>query len=249
MSRIIAIASGKGGVGKTTLTANLAAALTQMGKRVIAVDGNIGTANLGIHLGIPMFPVTLQDVFRNKSLLKDAMYYHKSGFRVLPADVSLSKIISPRSHHFMNVFYKLVADADFVLIDCPPGIGSETQAVVEASDELITITNPEIPAMTDAVKLEAVAADVGTTNIGVILNRVKRHKHEMDTERAARFLGMKVIGCVHEDHNISRATAYREPVIMHRPSAKASKQIMEVAAYLIGKEIPRKRFDFFNRLR
>src|SRR4030042_2598470 len=95
MTRIITIASGKGGVGKTTLVSNLAAALAGFKKSVIAVDGNLTTANLGIHLGIPLYPVTLQDVLNGKARLKDALYYHDSGFRVLPADVSIEKLLSP----------------------------------------------------------------------------------------------------------------------------------------------------------
>jgi len=247
MTRIIAIASGKGGVGKTTLTANLAAAFAQLQKSVIAIDGNLGTANLGMHLGVPLYPVTLQDVLMRKARLSDAIFYHKSGFRVLPADVSLRKAIDPKSHHFMNVFYKLVGDADVVLIDCPPGVGAETKAVIEACDEVITVTNPEIPAMTDAVKLEAVAAEVGTANTGAIINRIKRHKHEIDVGVAERFLGMFVLGHVHEDRHVSRATYEREPVITHKPNSRAARQIMDIAMRMTGKPVEKKRFNWFRR--
>lgn len=249
MSRIIAIASGKGGVGKTTITANLAAALAKMDRNVIAVDGNIGTANLGIHLGVPLFPVTLQDVLKRDSKLRDALYFHKAGFRVLPANVSLKKAINPKSHQFMNLFYKLVNDADYVLIDCPPGIGQETRNVIEACDELITITNPEVPAMTDAVKLGAVSEQIGTKNIGVVINRINRHKHEINLDVATRFLGMNVIGKIREDKHVAKSTAFREPVITYKPGSRASKQIMELASVICGKPVPKQKFSLFSKLR
>ncbi|MBU0530150.1 MAG: cell division ATPase MinD [Candidatus Aenigmatarchaeota archaeon] len=249
MTRIIAIASGKGGVGKTTITANLAAALTRMRRSVIAIDGNLGTANLGMHLGIPLYPITLHDVLRKDFHARDALYKHRDGFRVIPADISLRKFIDVKTHHFMDVFYKFVGDAEYVLIDCPPGVGREARAVIEACDELLTITNPEMTALTDAVKIEAVAADVGTRNIGVVINRVNRHRHEVNLDVATRFLGMHVIGKIHEDNHMTRATAYRRTVVTHKPNARSSRQLMELASLLTGNPIPKKRFSLFSKLR
>ena len=90
MTRIITVASGKGGVGKTTLVSNLATALANFKKSVIAVDGNLTTPNLGLHLGIPLYPVTLQDVLNGHSSLNEALYYHPAGFTVLAGLVGVA---------------------------------------------------------------------------------------------------------------------------------------------------------------
>src|SRR4030042_955156 len=144
MTRVITIGSGKGGVGKTTLVSTLAAALAGFKKSVIAVDGNLTTANLGIHLGIPLYPVTLQDVLNGKAKLNDALYYHPAGFTVLPADISLRKLRLADSRELVDVFYKLVGSCDFILVDSAAGLGKEALSALEAADETIIVTNPEL---------------------------------------------------------------------------------------------------------
>ncbi|MHA2065763.1 MAG: AAA family ATPase, partial [Candidatus Thorarchaeota archaeon] len=91
MTRIICVASGKGGVGKTTVVANLAAGLAEFSKSVLVVDANTTTPNLGMHLGLSFYPGSLQDVLNRSIRAKDAMYFHESGFRVIPSDISLEK--------------------------------------------------------------------------------------------------------------------------------------------------------------
>ncbi len=236
MTRIITIASGKGGVGKTTLVSNLATALAGFKKSVIAVDGNLTTANLGIHLGIPLYPVTLQDVLNGNARLNDALYYHPSGFTVLPADISLKKLRLADSHELVDVFYKLVGSCDFILVDSAAGLGKEALAALEAADELITVTNPELPALTDALKLGNLAQKYGTHNLGVIVNRVSGKKHEFSPASVEEFLEVPLLGKVPEDKNMSKALSKKQPIITHSPNSPASQHIMEIAARLIGED-------------
>jgi septum site-determining protein MinD len=236
MTRIIAVASGKGGVGKTTVVSNLAAALSHFRKSVVAIDANLTTSNLGLHLGIPLYPVTLNDVLNGRAKVKDALYYHSAGFRVIPGDVSLSRLMVPQSNRLLDVFYKLAGDADFVLIDTAAGLGKEAQTTIKAADEVITVTNPEMPALTDALKLSRVARNFETDNVGVIVNRIKNMPHEVPVERIQEFLGLPVIGRVHEDHNVGRSIANRQPVVLYRPNSISAQQIKSIAATLIGEK-------------
>ena len=236
MTRIITVASGKGGVGKTTLVSNLATALASFKKSVIAVDGNLTTANLGLHLGIPLYPVTLQDVISGKSRLNDAMYYHSSGFTVLPADISLSKLRLASSHELVDVFYKMIGGCDFILVDSAAGLGKEAMAAVEAADEMITVTNPDLPALTDALKLGSMAEKYGTHNLGVVVNRVKGKDHEFSLPAVEDFLDTSILGHIPEDIEVQKAISRKKPVVAHKPGAKASKNIMAIAARLIGED-------------
>ena len=120
MGRIIAVASGKGGAGKTTFVCNLATALAKQGKDVVAVDANLTTPNLGVHLGIPLYPVTLQDVLSGDAKLKEALYSDKSGIKVLPADMSITRLSKTTPNELVNVLYKLADGFDFVLLKVTP---------------------------------------------------------------------------------------------------------------------------------
>jgi septum site-determining protein MinD len=236
MTRIITVASGKGGVGKTTLVSNLASALSNFKKSVIAVDGNLTTPNLGLHLGIPLYPVTLHDVLNGQARLNDALYYHPAGFTVMPADLSLKKLRLANSHELVDVFYKLIGGCDFIIVDSAAGLGKEALAAVEAADEMITITNPELPALTDALKLGNLANKYGTHNLGVVVNRVKGTKHEFSLESVGNFLELPVLGKIPEDPAVARSIARKKPVVVHDPNSPASQHIMSIAARLIGEE-------------
>ncbi len=247
MARIVCIASGKGGVGKTTLVANLATALTEFGQNVIAIDANLTTSNLGLHLGVPVYNVTLQDVISNRARVKDAMYYHHSGFRFIPADVSISKIMTPRLNELSDVFFSLVYDADFILIDSAAGLGREATSAIGASDEIVTITNPDMPALTDALKLTRVAEELEAKNLGVVVNRIRKEQHEMPIDEIEKFLDLPVIGKVHEDRNIPVSISKKEPVVCYNPKSRVAEEFRGIAAYLIGREYE-PRLPFVTRL-
>jgi septum site-determining protein MinD len=234
MTRIIAISSGKGGVGKTTLVANLASSLAQYGKSVLAVDANLTTSNLALHLGMHLYPKTIHDVFDGTARINDVIYTHKTGFKVVPADISLRKVKSARSHDYINILYKLLEGNDFILIDSPAGLGKDSMAAIEASDELITITNPELPAVTDAFKLTLLAKKYYTHNLGVVINRIKNESHEIPAEHIERMLGLPVIGRIPEDREVRRAIALKEPVVLCNPKSLAAQNIRSLAARLIG---------------
>jgi len=247
MTRVVCVASGKGGVGKTTLVANLATALAKFGQNVIAIDGNLTTANLGLHLGVPLYPVTLQDVIKGRARIKDAMYYHPSGFRFIPADISISKIMTPNRTELSNVFMSLVGDADFILIDSAAGLGKEALSAIGAADEVITITNPDLPALTDALKLGKIADDLEARRVGVVVNRIQNDSHEMSVEKIEKFLNLPIIGTVPEDYSVGRSIAKKEPVVIHNPRSRAAQEFKAIAAQLIGAEY-KKRIPLVTKL-
>jgi septum site-determining protein MinD len=241
MTRIITVASGKGGVGKTTLVANLATALALYGKSVVALDANLTTSNLGLHLGIHLYPKTLHDVLEGRAKIHEATYHHKTGFRVIPADISLRRLRNLKSYDFVDIFYKLMEDTDFLLIDSAAGLGREARASIEAADELITVTNPELPAVTDAMKLGLLARKFETHNLGVVVNRIKREPHEVPVEHIEEMLGVPVIGRIPEDREVRKSIALKEPVVYYNPKSFAAQHIRSIAASLIGEDYtPRK---------
>lgn len=234
MSRIIAVASGKGGVGKTTLVSNLSAALAGLNRSVIAIDGNTTTPNLGLHLGVPLYPKTMQDVMRGRAGIREAMYQHSDGFRLIPADMSVEKVMTPQPHKLVDAVYKLLGESEFVLIDTAAGLGAEATSAIKAADELLVVVNPDLASLTEALKLIRIAGKHETQAVGVVVNRVKNEGIELGQEEIEGFLGIPVMGVVNEDYAVRRATAERCPVVTHAPKSLAAQQFMAIAAGMVG---------------
>lgn len=237
MTRIIAVVSGKGGVGKTTMVANLGSALTKMGKNVIVLDANLTTPSLGLHLGVPLYPVTLHDVLKGSANIKDAVYTHETGVKIIPAGLSLRDMRGVDSKHLPNALLDLLGSAEIILLDSAAGFGKEALASIEAADEMVVVTNPEISAVTDALKAVKIAEQLGTKPLGFVLNRTTGKRHEMARGDILSMLdNVPLLGEVPEDISVQQAVASRVPVVHHSPKSVASNEIMRIAAGLIGED-------------
>ncbi len=236
MTRVISIASAKGGVGKTTIAANLSAALSGFRKSVIAIDANLTTPNLGLHLGVPMFPKTLHDVLRGNAKIHEAAFKHDAGFFVIPAGLSFNEMKDVDIAKLSNVLSKLVGKADMIIVDCAAGLGREATTAMKYSDEMIVVTNPELPAVADALKAVKVAEKNRVKPIGAVVNRINNHRHEMSVKEIEEMLSIPVISSIPEDIWVKRSIAARMPVVNFRPDAPASIEMKALAAKLAGVE-------------
>ena len=115
MGRVIAVISGKGGVGKTTTAINLGAALNKFNQEVIIVDANLNTPNVGVHLGAPIVPVTFNHVLKGKADIEEAIYEHSSGTKIIPASLSVKELTKFNTKKFPEVVKKLKKICDFVI--------------------------------------------------------------------------------------------------------------------------------------
>ncbi len=238
MTRFICISSGKGGVGKTTLASNLAAVLGKMGKDVIVIDANVTTPNLGMHLGLPLHPKTLQDVMRGDARLYEAVYEHPLGMKVIPSGISIDDLRNLNPDNLKRVFDILTGTADIVIIDSAAGLGREALASIEASDDLIVVTNPELPAVIDALKTIKIAEEAGTNILGVVVNRVTGKKHELTNEQISSILdGAPILAEIPEDGNVKEAISKMVPVVKHNPTSPASQSIHKLASLITGEEV------------
>ncbi len=233
MKKIIVITSGKGGVGKTTSAINLGAAINHFGKEVLIIDGNLSTPNVGIHLNSPEVPVNLNHVLLKKADAEEATYEHESGIKIIPSSLSikeLTKIKPERLKDFRKDFQK---DSDYVIVDSAAGLGSEAISAIDMADELIVITNPEMPAITDALKTIKLAQQMKKPVLGVIMTRVKRNKIEMQPESAKEMLEAPILGMVPEDIDVQKSLNEKDAVVHTHPKSKAAKAYKEIAANLL----------------
>lgn len=236
MTKIIVITSGKGGVGKTTTAINLGAAINHFGGDVIIIDGNISTPNIGLHLGSPEVPINLNQVLEKKADIFEAIYEHDSGLKIIPSSLSIKELKKLEPEKLKNIKKDLENLADYIIIDSAAGLGSEARAAIEIADELIVVTNPEMPAITDALKAIKLAEDSNTNVIGTIVTRVRKNKIEMQPEVVKDMLEIPILGMIPEDIEIQRALNMKDAIIHTYPKSKPSRAYKEIAAKLIGTE-------------
>ena len=134
MTKLITITSGKGGVGKTTTAINLAMAINSFGKEVVLVDANLTTPNIGLHLGAPIVPVSLNHVLLGKAKIQDAIYEHESGTKIIPSSLSINELRRLNHKKLKDVGKRLRKMADFVIYDSAAGLGEEAIAAIESAD-------------------------------------------------------------------------------------------------------------------
>lgn len=236
MTRLICVSSGKGGVGKTTTTANIGAALSQFGADTVVLDANLTNPNLGFHIGIPLYPKTLHDVLKGDAHITEAMYIHDSGLRVVPAGLSVEDLRDTSPDNLADVLLDTVGEPDFVLVDSAAGLGNESINAIEASDELLVVTNPNLPAVTDALKTVNVAEEAGTDVMGVVLNMVKDHDSELDRSEVESMIGYEVIAEVPHHEKVEEALSMKKPVVHHEPDHHVSESFKGAAADIAGIE-------------
>lgn len=237
MTRIIACVSGKGGVGKTTMTANIGAALAELGRDVIAVDTNLTTPNLGLHLGIPLYPTTLHDVLKGRASIRDAIYEHDSGLKIIPSGLSMRDLRGADIRDLPNSILDLLGNAEIVILDSAAGLGREALTALEIADEIIVITNPDLPSVTDALKAVKLAEQTGTRIAGAVINRITGKPHEMNMREIQSMLdSISILAMVPEDINVQKAVSRRVPVVHFAPRSAASHHIRGIAAGLLGYE-------------
>ena len=248
MSRLITIASGKGGVGKTTTSINLRTALNYFGKDVIIVDANLTTPNIGLHLGAPIVPISLNHILNGKAKISDAIYEHESGTKIIPSSLSINDLKNLNHSKLKEVGRKLRKMADIVIYDCAAGLGEEALAAMDASDEIIIVTNPEVPAVTDALKTAKMIEQMGKNVKGVIVTRVRKSKTEMPISNISEMLELPILGVVPEDDKVQAALAIKEALIHAYPKSKAAKEYKKIAAKLIGNDSYKENNSFFSRI-
>jgi len=237
MAKIYAILSGKGGVGKTTTTINLGTSLNQLGEDVIIIDGNLTTPNIGIHLGAPIVPTTLNHVLNNQAEIEDAIYEHESGTKIIPASLSLKESERINYKRLIDITKKLKKITDHVLIDSAAGLGEEAKSAMMAADEIIIVTNPEMSAVTDALKTIKLAEEMNKPVVGVIITRYQGKKVEMSIANIKDMLEVPILGIIPEDDAIKESQVMKNSVIHTHPKSNAAKHYMRTSRRILGEDL------------
>ncbi len=226
MQRSIAIISGKGGTGKTTLAINLALALQRLKENTLLVDANLKNPHVGLSLGDGIYRHTIHDVMEGRIAFTQAVQYHSSGIKFVPGALNVKE---PENKFHLRKFSK---SANWVLFDSPPG---NAEHVLNHTDQVMIVTNPQIPALTDTYRLLQEAKEKQKIVAGVIVNNVGRH--DLKTDEIEKFLGQSVAAVIPKDEYFDKALVEQEPFIKLYPTRPASYAIRELAARLANKPV------------
>jgi septum site-determining protein MinD len=257
-SRVITITSGKGGVGKTTTTANLGTALAMQGKKVAVVDSDIGLRNLDAVLGLENRIVyDLVDVVEGQCRLRQALIKDKRlpELYLLPAAQTRDKN-AINSIQMEQLCQQLRQEFDFVLIDSPAGIEQGFRNAIVGADEIIIVANPEMASVRDADRIIGLVEAAGKPEPRLILNRLRpemvKRGDMMDVADVLEVLGIDLVGIVPEDELIIVSINKGEPIVYEKRS-RAGSAYINAAQRIIGKEVPLEEVEeattFMERLR
>ncbi len=233
MARIIVIASGKGGTGKTTTVANLGTALAQLGAKTIALDADVTMANLGLVLSLEGKKITLHEVLSGKKKAKQAVYEGPAGLKVVPCGMSLEGAQGVRLERLKKVVLDLAVNADLLFVDSPSGIGHDLITALAAAREAIFVVTPDFSSILEAMKIKHVAERLNVRLLGLVINRASGERTDLPQEEIESIMELPVLGTVPEDIEVKRAAALGEPVVARSPRASAAKAFKKLAATLL----------------
>lgn len=244
-ARIIAITSGKGGVGKTFVSANLAAALTRRGQRVLVLDADLGLANLDVVLNLHP-KITLHDVFTGKALLEDAVIQAPGGFSVLLAGsgmVEYSRLTPEVRNQFLNVIQAIAPNYDVILLDTGAGISDVVLFSISLASEVLIVATPEPTSLTDAyAAIKVLAMQQKRQHVRMVINQAARPGDgraitgqlqqvldrfvSTETGRGVRLIHM---GDIPADPSVRDAVMRRQLLLLQTPGCPAALAIAQLA--------------------
>lgn len=259
-ARVLAVTSGKGGVGKSNVSVNLACALCSLGRQVLLMDADLGLANADILLGtVP--PFHLGHFVRGECGLEDLLHEVQGGVRLVAGGSGISELVDlppARVESFVTGLRRLEALADFLILDTGAGLGAQVIPFLLAADEVILVSTPEPTAMADAYAIvkTLVRRSPGVV-IKLLVNQVVRPAEGEEaalrlTATARRFLGAAVetLGCIPWDPEVGVAVRRQTPFVLGAPGAPASRALAGVARRIAGVAgDPPRGNRFFDRVR
>jgi septum site-determining protein MinD len=242
-AKVFTVTSGKGGVGKTTTTANLGVALARQGHKIVVIDADIGLRNLDIVMGLENRIVyDLVDIVEGRARWRQAMIKHKQlpELHLIPAAQSREKnAISPAD--MIHLVDKLRDEFDFILIDSPAGIERGFRNAVAPADEVLIVTNPEVSAVRDADRIIGLIEAENKGPAHLILNRLKasavKRGEMLSADDVMDILAIKVIGVVPEDDQVIPASNNGVPVTLN-DNSRAGQAFRNIARRMNGEDVP-----------
>ena len=256
MSEVIVVTSGKGGVGKTTTSANVGTGLASMGKKVVLIDTDIGLRNLDVVMGLENRIVyNLVDVIENKCRLKQALIKDKRhpSLYLMPSAQTKDKT-AVNEGQMVKLVNQLREQFDYIILDCPAGIEQGFKNAIAGADRALVVTTPEVSAIRDADRIIGLLEANEFKQIDLVINRLRydmvKRGDMMSASDVVDILSVPLIGIVPDDENVVIATNQGEPLVGN--NTLAGKAYQNICFRVAGKEVPfiefEKSISFWTRV-
>ena len=243
MAKIITLASGKGGTGKSTLSAGIASYLAALGNKVLAIDVDIGLRSLDVLLGMhESVAFDFNDVIQQRCTLNDAVSAHPTLKRLsllaapnsaAPQDISVDifrALLEPLRPHF-----------DYIIIDSAAGVDTAFELAISCADMVIVVANTELISLRDAARVHQLLIEAGKTQCRLVVNRVRPHQivagEAANIDEVMDMVGLPLIGLVPEDETVIACANHATPLIL-QGQTNAGKSILDIAKRIEGKNVP-----------
>lgn len=233
-ARIIGVFSCKGGVGKTTTAVNLASFLNEkVGSDVIIVEANLTAPNVALHLGVVDPSITMHDVLAGRTSIERAISVSNGGLHYIPGSIAISEEI-----HLVDIKSSLAPlkrKYKYIILDSAPGLGPEVISAIKASDELLIITNPEVPTIATTLRTFRAAERYRTSIRGVVVNKVRGRRYEVPISEIRKTLKWPIAAVIGEDDKVRESLTAGAPVLRHAPRSPSAKKFRELGEHLLAK--------------
>lgn len=240
MGKVISVASGKGGVGKSVITANLGMGLSKFGRKTLMIDGDLPASDLSMFLGIKDTPITFYDVLVGNRSLEEVIYQVYGGADFVPAGASLDDFLRINLDKFKEIIDQIKNDYRYILIDTPPGINKYSLGAIRAADEILWVISPDRPSINDTLRLKSRVENFGMKALGIIVNRApnfsfweKRKIPTIKKSEIERQLGARVIASIPEDKDVYKSIRVEKPLLKYSPKGDAGKAFKSCAKRVI----------------
>jgi MinD-like ATPase involved in chromosome partitioning or flagellar assembly len=226
MTKFIGIASGIGGVGRTTVAINLATSLSKLGRSVVLVDAHLNSPHVALSLGAHSLPKTVHHAIQRMINIKDAGYRHHSGVNIIPG--SISRDLQEETCHFnlMDALHDLIGTCEIVICD----MGNENNHnVMRALDRIFLVSTPDLLSATECIKTVHKANEFGVKSEGLIVNRVNNDKFEIKDKDIEALTGLKILAKLPETKEVREALKLGMPVVHSHPKSTIAKSFIGLA--------------------
>lgn len=232
---IFTILSNRGGVGKSTISGNLGIALSQLGKRTLGVEGDLGATSLHMVLGVTPTLENFKDVLDGRAMVEDAVI--EGGYQnlsILPNNIKLKDLYEADLFRFIDIINEISKSYDYVIVDGPAGIGKSALVAMRMADELILVTSPNPPSISAALKLKKVAEALKVKITGLVINKVPPTIGKGIIRQVQLYFELPLLAIIPIEDKAEECFRRKRPILLEYPNNVVSKEIEKIANSIVN---------------